>query len=106
MGRYPFTTMWGGGEEGACINKCSYGVFTASYSYSSFFPAIFKKNSTGRKDESAIPLLCGLNKSMCRLFDTIIAPLSHKMQIFYFEKLAVVLINCVVLKVSSMYAVN
>ena len=51
-------------------------------------------------------LLCGLNKSMCRLFDTIIAPLSHKMQIFYFEKLAVVLINCVVLKVSSMYAVN
>ena len=51
-------------------------------------------------------LLFGLNKSMCRLFERIIALYCHKIQTFYFEKLAVVLINCVVLKVSSMYAVN
>ena len=51
-------------------------------------------------------LLLGLNKSMCRLFERITAPLSHKIQTFYFEKLAGVLINCAVLKVSSIFAVN
>ena len=71
-----------------------------------FCPQFSKRTRSAERMNRSFHLLFGLNKSMCRLFERIIALYCHKIHTFYFEKLAGVLINCAVLKVSSMFAVN
>ena len=103
MGRYPFTTIWGGGGKKVLVSINAPKEFSPHLIVNFQFS---KRTRPAERMNRPFHLLFGLNKSMCRLFERIIALYCHKIQTFYFEKLAGVLINCAVLKVSSMFAVN
>ena len=107
MGRYPFTTVWGGGGKKVLVLRNAPEEFSPHLIVIVVFPLQFSKRTrAAERMNRPFHLLFGLNKSMCRLFERNIALYCHKIQTFYFEKLAGVLINCAVLKVSSMFAVN